>query len=51
MKEGRITITLDEYEHEAIQRALERWPELENIEGAIHNAIYNAIQVWERRGK
>ena len=49
MKGRRVSITLDEYEHEAIQCALKRWPQLENVEGAIHNAIINAIPIWEGR--
>ena len=51
MKGRRITITLDEYEREAIRSALKKYPQLKTVEGAIHNAIYNAIQVWKRRGK
>jgi hypothetical protein len=51
MKGKRVIINLDAYEHEAIQRALKRWPKLENIEGAIHAALYNMIQVWEGRSR
>jgi len=49
MKGKRITITLDEYEREAIHSALKKYPQLKTVEGAIHNAIINAIPIWEGR--